>query len=520
MGYPPIKSMARFSSAAGRSVASGRRSRGGRGGRLTSGGTSGRVESSGLFDDDISSSSGNDSAVREEEFGGTSGSIPFVSLSVASENRNGRSLVCENCRREDYDGGISVEGVRVVKGVTGIGFAKLLSNMRYERGRDCYLLCGECQRYLKKDETKPKGEQYDDGSDHWKNTWPAYMWRRLLGNRRVVAERGISLVWRFVPVEWRAWWLLSVRRMEYQGADELTTESPSCYFTSVDAPMGDFLDWKREKRSKQLRKYWTENPVPCVHCPWGCSEYYHKAGGIALDHVIRKYLSSDVELQSFDVKGLNDAGRKKKNASFKFDRLLYGARADFLSANVETCEPKRATILDGGWERLAGLYMSEKGPMVLTCQRHDGGDYQKYVHVPVNPVNGCLADRNSDQLAGAVIKPWQLKFERKTAKGHSFEVREIRGGFHGFDTCDVSCAPRFDYKSWLGHMNDYLALNCSCSVDVQLDEYVGRGHLACSFFIFAFTRSTTNLLRTVPWGLAGYLTKYMTKINSKRDAGI
>jgi len=48
MGYPPIKSMAPFSSGAGRSVASGRRSSGPRGGRLTSGGTSGHVESGGL----------------------------------------------------------------------------------------------------------------------------------------------------------------------------------------------------------------------------------------------------------------------------------------------------------------------------------------------------------------------------------------------------------------------------------------------------------------------------------------
>ena len=40
----------------------------------------------------------------------------------------------------------------------------------------------------------------------------------------------------------------------------------------------------------------------------------------------------------------------------------------------------------------------------------------------------------------------------------------------------------------------------------------GEKFIPCNAFIFAFTRSTTNLVRIVPWGLSRYLTKYLTKI--------
>ena len=85
--------------------------------------------------------------------------------------------------------------------------------------------------------------------------------------------------------------------------------------------------------------------------------------------------------------------------------MAFGARDDYLFVNHETKEPKRATILDGFRPLRAALYMSSRGPVVVTCPDHDGGSDLKYIHPCVNPLTGILPGLHSDRLAPAVVRP-------------------------------------------------------------------------------------------------------------------
>lgn len=348
---------------------------------------------------------------------------------------------CANCQRYDAgDGSLSLMSVETeVENEVLIGFRQSYCRLRQRGCAERYDLCSSCRIYLVKDSTS---RAYAAGHDKWINLWPSYVRLKVLGT---IHEGGIGFAWRFLPREWRNWWLPIACSLP--GGQDLTLDSPQPYFTILSTERKDFDSYKETMRAADLIAYCDTHLSFDIQCPWGCTETSHKVGGVAYDHACKKFLNSSIDLASFDVTGLHKMGRNTKPESFQYLRQCFGARDDYLSRDKVTQEPKVSHLLDGMKPLRRVIVMSLSGPMVCTCRRHDGGNSDRYVHVPVNPVSGSVASIHGNQLAPCTVRPNTIRTTKDGSKCTKFRVNKLSGDYNGIDSCYLGSQPRFDQHS-------------------------------------------------------------------------
>ena len=128
-----------------------------------------------------------------------------------------------------------------------------------------FFLCDLCRRYiLESAKNKPKCSTY----------WPAMIWKFLMhhtDNPNIISL-DLKARWKFIPVEWRTWWLTDVALVDETLS--LTFPKPSFFLRTTDLEelqdAIDSLEWK--VLGKAMDKYLS---YPSVHCPFGCSEFLH-----------------------------------------------------------------------------------------------------------------------------------------------------------------------------------------------------------------------------------------------------
>ena len=109
------------------------------------------------------------------------------------------------------------------------------------------------------------------------------MWHTL-SNPDIHQHYGVA-IWRFVPREWRPWWL-----------DSLKTEFPTVFTdtnVSLEFPCPAIKDKTLDKDAckKDINSYSLPRLAnacnhylrPVIKCPWGCSEFLHNVGFVPLD---------------------------------------------------------------------------------------------------------------------------------------------------------------------------------------------------------------------------------------------
>ena len=128
------------------------------------------------------------------------------------------------------------------------------------------ILCSLCAIHLTSDDT--------DDAKSSKNVWPGFIWS-LLQNKDLHSKYG-NRIWKFIPSQWRHWWLSSVCECFPVVFEDITIDDPSPAFVDRTAEIDEWNDDIDSKLIARLADTCNKHLMPKILCPWGCSEYNHK----------------------------------------------------------------------------------------------------------------------------------------------------------------------------------------------------------------------------------------------------
>ena len=213
-------------------------------------------------------------------------SLLGVNFEVDEESKEEVILKCANCNRRVIENCESFYKInlRPIQSNT----IKQHSRFRFVRSTRGntepieYQLCEQCEQHLTDSDT--------DVAKQPRNMWPAFMWN-ILQSSQIHATYECEFIWKFIPLQWRRWWI-----------DEVHTQFPTFYRNvTLSLPTSIFVDrtndintWNNNIDSGKLMtiaEVCNKLLLPTVLCPWGCSEFIHKAGYIDFHIVMQRYIS-------------------------------------------------------------------------------------------------------------------------------------------------------------------------------------------------------------------------------------
>ena len=128
------------------------------------------------------------------------------------------------------------------------------------------LLCFECSNHLTCNDNNIAKEN--------KNTWPGFIWS-ILQNKDIHEKYGIY-VWKFIPRQWRHWWLSNTTDyipLVYSG---ISIDEPKSIFVDLTTDIDNWNDDINSFQIARLANACDKYLIPNILCPWGCSEFNHK----------------------------------------------------------------------------------------------------------------------------------------------------------------------------------------------------------------------------------------------------
>jgi hypothetical protein len=133
-------------------------------------------------------------------------------------------------------------------------------------GLNQIVLCRECASFLVHGEPQSK-----------RNVWPVFIWK-MLTNIHLFAVHGLNL-WCFIPDKWRPWWIQAMIEMTgLMGSyRSMTLMTPHSKFRDVTLTRNVMKDCIQELQLADIVQTMNRYLLPMIWCPWGCTEYYHKA---------------------------------------------------------------------------------------------------------------------------------------------------------------------------------------------------------------------------------------------------
>ena len=254
--------------------------------------------------------------------------------------------------------------------------------------------------------------------------WPSYIWY-LLQDSEIQLVYG-SKMWKLIPYKWREWWIEPTKQFEC--FSDITMDSPTPYFVDRTS---DIDHWNEEIGSgslSRLKKCVNELLLPTVLCPWGCTEYIHRCGGIALDLMFQRFLPM------IYLPLLSDSDQMK---------TVEWARDDFFREDDDDYD---CWLLNDTWKVRPSVSFINGLPKFLTCRNHGNGTKKMFLHPPRRP-DHILPSASGDQLCHAVLKPRTVKQMKASKYSNSFQMYEQMGGFHGVDSCTLTNVGNFDIRS-------------------------------------------------------------------------
>ena len=288
------------------------------------------------------------------------------------------------------------------------------------------ILCNECSLFLVR-------ANNNKSSRTFQYVWPSFFWN-LLTNRKLQDIVGNTL-WKFIPKEWRYWWMDSITI--YDCYENITLELPTPYFHDVTIARESMRDSMKSKMLSSIAEACNEHLMPTLLCPWGDTEFLHTCGNIEMDIVIQRLLLW------VQIPMVSSIQKLKFCASIRDDYLREYEDYDNL-----LCNPK--------WKIVPSIaFIEGKGPVMLTCRNHDGGTSKLYIHPPRTV--SILPAQKGDQLSHVVTCPRTVKPMKACTYNTTFQMSEQKGSFQGIDTIDVCSVGDFSFCSHLTHENE-----CRC----------------------------------------------------------
>ena len=162
--------------------------------------------------------------------------------------------------------------------------------------RRMYCLCQDCSQYL---------DSEVNNTEPFLHGWCSFMWY-LLTNENI-HNFYKDAMWRIVPIEWRPWWILSLRRYYPHVYGHITIESPPPAFKDKTL---DIKQWDEDIKSFSLARLSSACNrflQPTIKCPWGCSEFQHKTGNVPFDIMIQRiFQKCSIKMLSNRSKNLHE----------------------------------------------------------------------------------------------------------------------------------------------------------------------------------------------------------------------
>lgn len=359
--------------------------------------------------------------------GGTPHSLPVL------------SDVCVNCKRQrlgDIDNDSPFHDVEL----SVVLVALLAPNERRWMSFDIrsngpsVTMCFQCQDILLKSQRKlRRGERKKQVP--WVSVWPVYMWK-ILSNADMISRFGPDTL-NFIPQSCHIYWQKG-----------LTHCFPDVYKEEYFLPSGEnspqvvvdgtrrkanFLGILERKLLGEIKNGCNQYLIPNVLCPWGCCGYIHDSGSVSYDAIVSRFFPF------LDFAGTISTVTEKAR--------VQSARDDFLSTELDMHLYNEEWTVHPTVEFKAGV-----GPVVLTCDSHDGGTPQKYFHLPKT---GCsLPSAHSDVLSHAVINAKVIHRTKAFRYSTTYQLNKCTGSYSGVECSHISENRHFDFISHLTDLNE------------------------------------------------------------------
>ena len=211
--------------------------------------------------------------MNEIENSNDEGSDERISYQVVQDTYD---VICENCHRKqsdvllrDYrDECYTIEFRRYNS--TAVKKRRKFNMLprSFVRSSSTFIcLCAQCGTHLTLHTSNANRKIYNSPG----NVWPGFIWY-VLSCREFQDIYGGRL-WQFIPLTWRHWWLQEARSCF---VDEITLFNPDSLFIDKS---NEINEWNREigvMKLGNLRDVSNKLLMPCILCPWGCTEFLHK----------------------------------------------------------------------------------------------------------------------------------------------------------------------------------------------------------------------------------------------------
>ena len=196
----------------------------------------------------------------------------------------------------------------------------------------------------------------------------------------------------------------------------------------------DIIHWDEQINSyllPNLRDACNKYIIPTILCPFGCSEFIHKCGHVAIDMIFQRFLPK--------------CTLKKYMNDIKAFDFVKSARDDY----IRTENDYNSWLLNtNDWGIRPSIAFFDGIPYVLTCRDHDKGTKKFIIHPPRQPSHN-LASRYYDQLGHCSIRTRTVGQLRHSYFSTGYQMHEQRGTFNGIDTCNLTSYHQFDFRSKL-----------------------------------------------------------------------
>jgi hypothetical protein len=130
------------------------------------------------------------------------------------------------------------------------------------------IVCRECYNHLTLDPKRKKKHQTYNFS---KNTWSGFIWS-MLSDKKLV-QKYESRIWQLIPRTWRYWWIDDAISLFN---DRISLDSPEPIISDRTCEMNEFESDIKSMNLGRLRDTTNKHLMPCILCPWGCTEFYHE----------------------------------------------------------------------------------------------------------------------------------------------------------------------------------------------------------------------------------------------------
>ena len=128
-------------------------------------------------------------------------------------------------------------------------------------------LCTQCATHLTLETSTANKKIFN--SDE--NTWPGFIWS-FISDEHLQNIYGTHL-WKFIPTTWRYWWIENARHLF---SEPISIDIPHSVFVDKTKEINEWDSDIESMSIARLRDTTNKHLMPCVLCPWGCSEFYHK----------------------------------------------------------------------------------------------------------------------------------------------------------------------------------------------------------------------------------------------------